>query len=204
MAIKLSHGYAILERTWKSGDVVDLDLPMPARRVMANAKVKADVGRVALERGPIVFCAEWMDNPNGKVRNLILPNDQALTADYEPALLNGVEILKGKAVSISRVQDGSSVKTQQDFEAIPYFAWANRGKGEMTVWLADSEANAIPPHKSLQDFMGETGAFRRGSIHYRGGGEKLFPTMRPIIVPRIIPATKSENQWMVMDTPMPI
>ena len=145
VAIKLSHGYAILERTWKSGDVVDLDLPMPARRVMANSKVKADIGRVALERGPIVFCAEWPDNPSGKVRNLNLPNGQALTADFEPALLNGVEILKGKAVSISRASDGSSVKTQQDFEAIPYFAWANRGKGEMTVWLADSEAGAPAP-----------------------------------------------------------
>ena len=92
-----------------------------------------------------MFCAEWPDNSNGKVRDLILPRDQTLTADFEPALPNGVEILKGKEVSISRASDGSSVKTQQDFEAISYFAWANRGKGEMTVWLADSEASVPAP-----------------------------------------------------------
>jgi uncharacterized protein len=139
VAIKLDKGYAMLKRTWKNGDVIELNLPMPVRRVVANENVKADTGRVALERGPIVFCAEWPDNPNGKVRNLMLPDDQALTATFEPALLNGVETVEGRAFSVSHGADGSLVKTEQDFKAIPYFAWANRGKGEMTVWLPDSE-----------------------------------------------------------------
>jgi uncharacterized protein len=141
VAIKLNDGYAILDRAWKKGDVIELNLPMPVRRVVANENVKADVGRVALERGPIVFCAEWPDNPNGKVRNLMLPDDQSLTATFEPALLNGVETVKGRAFSVSRSADGSLVKTEQDFKAIPYFAWANRGEGEMTVWLPDSESS---------------------------------------------------------------
>ncbi len=138
MAIKLNQGYATINRTWKSGDVIELNLPMPVRRVVANGSVKADIGRVALERGPIVFCAEWPDNPNGKVRNLMLPDQQPLTATFEPSLLNGVETVAGRAFSVSRSADGSLVKTEQDFKAVPYFAWANRGKGEMAVWLADS------------------------------------------------------------------
>ena len=145
MPVKLDRGYVHLTRSWKAGDVIELNLPMPVRRVVANKNVQADVGRVALQRGPIVFCAEWPDNPGGKVRNLILPDDEPLTARFEPALLNGVETITGKAFSATRDADGRLVKTEQAFKAIPYFAWANRGKGEMEVWLADSESSARVP-----------------------------------------------------------
>jgi uncharacterized protein len=138
--LKIENGYVSLDRKWKNGDVIELNLPMPVRRVVANEKVKADAGRVALQRGPIVFCAEWPDNPNGKVRNLILPDDQPLAATYEPSLLNGVETIEGRAFGVSKDADGSLIKTEQDFKAIPYFAWANRGRGEMAVWLAESES----------------------------------------------------------------
>jgi uncharacterized protein len=124
---KVKNGYANLRRLWKPGDVVDLNLPMPVRRVLANSNVKADAGRVALQRGPIVFCAEWPDNPGGKVLDLTLPDDRVLTAQFDKQLLNGVEIIKSRAVNAD--------KKEQDFTAIPYFAWANRGPGQMTVWL---------------------------------------------------------------------
>jgi hypothetical protein len=137
--VKLDKGFVHLNRSWKPGDVIELDLPMPVRRVVANEKVKADVGRVALQRGPLVFCAEGPDNPDGKVRNLLLPDDQPLTAAFEPALLNGIEVITGKAFRVTKDASGQLVKTEQDFKAIPYFAWANRGRGEMAVWLADSE-----------------------------------------------------------------
>jgi len=143
--VKLDKGYVSLKRSWKSGDVIKLNLPMPVRRIVANEKVAADRGRVALQRGPIVFCAEWPDNPGGKVRNLFLPDDRLLAAQFEPALLNGVETITGKAFSVTRGEDGQLVKTEQDFKAIPYFAWANRGKGEMEVWLADSQSGAAQP-----------------------------------------------------------
>jgi DUF1680 family protein len=109
---------------------------------VANQNVEADAGRVALQRGPIVFCAEWPDNPNGKVRNLLLPDDQTLTATFQPSLLNGVETITGKAFGISKDENGQLAKTEQAFKAIPYFAWANRGRGEMAVWIADSETSA--------------------------------------------------------------
>ena len=113
--------------------------------MLANDNVKSDVGRVALQRGPIVFCAEWPDNPNGKVRNLILPDNQSLTATFEPSLLNGVETIEGRAFSATKNADGSIAQKQQDFKAIPYYAWANRGKGEMSVWITDSDSSVRIP-----------------------------------------------------------
>ncbi|HEV2330386.1 MAG TPA: glycoside hydrolase family 127 protein [Verrucomicrobiae bacterium] len=121
------NGFAKLRRSWKPGDVAELNLPMPVRRVVANPNVEADSGRVALQRGPIVYCVEWPDNPAGKVLDLTLPDDQLLTAQFEPQLLNGVEVINGRALNAN--------KEERDFKAIPYFAWANRGPGQMTVWL---------------------------------------------------------------------
>ncbi len=137
VSIKMNEGYAVLDRTWQPGDRVDLDLPMPVQRVEADSRVRADANRVALERGPIIFCAEWPDNPGVKVRELVLPANQPLDAQFEPNLLNGVEILKGRALMPGEDSGGAQTNRLVAFKAIPYFAWANRGKGEMIVWLKD-------------------------------------------------------------------
>jgi DUF1680 family protein len=117
--IILEDGYAVLNRTWKKGDVIQLELPMPVRRVLAKEQVAADQGRVALQRGPIVYCLEWPDNPGAKVRETVLTDGEPLTAQFEPDLLNGVETIEAGHL-----------------KAIPYFAWANRGKGDMEVWIS--------------------------------------------------------------------
>jgi hypothetical protein len=123
---------------------------MPVRRMLANDHVAADRGRVAIQRGPIVYAAEWVDNPGGKVRNLLLPDDAKLTAEYRPSMLNGVEIVTGKAVALSYDAQGQVVKHEQDLTMIPYYAWANRGRGQMTVWLPDSETAVHPlPYPSV-------------------------------------------------------
>jgi uncharacterized protein len=142
--VKLDKGYADLTRTWKKGDTISLDIPMPVRRVLANNYVAADRGRVAIERGPIVYAAEWVDNPDGKVRNLMLPDSVKLTAEYRPSLLNGVEVVNGKAVALAFDAQGQVTKREQDLTLIPYYAWANRGRGQMAVWLPDSDAAAHP------------------------------------------------------------
>jgi len=142
--VKPDKGYVTLSQTWKKGDAIELDMPMPIRRVVANDQVAADRGRVAIERGPIVYAAEWVDNPNGKVRNLMLPDSARLTAEFKPELLKGVTVVKGKAVALATDAQGKVLRTEQDFTAIPYYAWANRGKGQMMVWLPTSEANAKP------------------------------------------------------------
>ena len=142
--IKLDKGYVALTRTWKQGDTIELSLPMPVRRVAASEQVTADRGRVALERGPVVYAAEWVDNPNGKVRNLMLPDSAKLTAEFRPDLLKGVEVVKGRAVALSKDAQEKTLRAEQEFTAIPYYAWANRGRGEMMVWLPTAEASARP------------------------------------------------------------
>lgn len=148
--LQIDKGYVSIARTWKRGDTIDLTLPMPVRRVVANGQVAADRGRVALERGPIVYAAEWPDNPNGKVRNLMLPDRAALRAEFKPALLNGVTVVKSKAVALAYDAKGAVTKTEQEFTAIPYYAWANRGRGQMLVWIPNTETSAKPlPYPTL-------------------------------------------------------
>lgn len=138
------NGYVTIERTWQAGDVIELDIPMPIRRVVAHPNVEADRDRVALQRGPIVFAAEWADNPNGKTRNIVLPDANRLTTEFRADLLNGVQVIRGRSFGLARTQSGSVTKTEQDFMAIPYATWANRGRGQMNVWLARTDAAARP------------------------------------------------------------
>ena len=142
--LNIDKGYASLKRIWKQGDVIELSLPMPIRRVAANERVEADRGRVALQRGPIVYCAEWPDNPRGHVRNLMLADNANLTAEFNPGLLGGVTVIKGNAAALAYDEQNKVVKNEQEFTAIPYYAWANRGPGEMIVWIPSSEAAARP------------------------------------------------------------
>jgi len=137
-------GYVTLNREWKTGDMIALDLPMPVRRIAANYQVAADRGRVALERGPIVYAAEGVDSPTRKVRNLLLPDDAKLTAEFKPHLLNGVEVLEGEAISLAYNAEGKVVRTRVKFTAIPYCTWANRGRDEMVVWIPDRQSAARP------------------------------------------------------------
>lgn len=138
--LKIEKGYALVTRTWRSGDSVELSLPMPVRRVAAHEAVEADRGRIAVERGPLVYCAEWTDN-DGRVSNLVLPDGSALTAEARPDLLGGVTIIKGEAEAVS--EKGGKVFTEKKtVTLIPYYAWANRGKGEMAVWLAREPSKA--------------------------------------------------------------
>jgi uncharacterized protein len=140
----VTNGYATFARTWRAGDTIDFTLPMPVRRIVANDQVAADRDRVALQRGPIVYAAEWVDNPNGRVRNLVLPDASALTAEFRADLLNGVEIVKGQAVALAFDADGKVRRSEQPFTAIPYSTWANRGRGQMIVWLPRTDAVAKP------------------------------------------------------------
>jgi DUF1680 family protein len=142
--LTVTNGYVAIRRTWSPGDAIDLNLPMPIRRIVANDQVQADRDRVALQRGPIVYAAEWPDNPNGKVRNIVLPDANPLTAEFRPDLLNGVEVIKGRAFGLAYDETGTLHKTAQPFMAIPYATWANRGRGQMEVWIAKTDAAAKP------------------------------------------------------------
>ncbi|MBK5270237.1 MAG: glycoside hydrolase family 127 protein, partial [Bacteroidia bacterium] len=133
----MENGYAVLNRTWKKNDMVEVNLPMEVRRVIANEKLEEDAGKIALQRGPIIFCAEWPDN-NGRASNIVLPANTVFTTEYKPEMLNGITVLNGQATAIITDTKENKVNTvKQPFTAIPYYAWANRGKGEMTVWFPE-------------------------------------------------------------------
>ncbi|HPG41240.1 MAG TPA: glycoside hydrolase family 127 protein [bacterium] len=123
---EMQKGYAVIQRDWQAGDVIELNLLMPVNRVIANENVQDDLGKVALERGPIVYCAEWVDN-GGKALDLALADNAVLSTEYNPDLLGGVTILKGEALN--------NVGKKSTLTAIPYYAWSHRGPGEMSVWL---------------------------------------------------------------------
>jgi DUF1680 family protein len=127
-SLEMDDGYAVARRAWQPGDQVELDLPMPIRRVVAHVNVEADRGRVALQRGPLVYCLEHPDVPGGNVHDLILPDDSQLQDAWREDLLDGVQVIIGRVL---RATDGGTV----EFSAIPYYAWAHRGPGEMAVWL---------------------------------------------------------------------
>jgi uncharacterized protein len=134
--LAIENGYVRLQRTWRAGDVIELDLPMPVRKVLAHDFVRDDKGRVALERGPLVYCAEWPDN-GGSALNVVIPDGAQLQSEFRPDLLNGVAVITGQVSAITRGDDGASVKSvPHNLAAIPYYSWANRGLGEMTVWMA--------------------------------------------------------------------
>lgn len=133
----MKNGYAVISKKWKKNDKVELTLPMDVQRVMANASLQDDNGKVALQRGPLMYCAEWADN-GGKAGNIIIPKGTAFTNQFEPTLLNGVVVLKANIKSVNIDEAAQTISTQnKTMTAIPYYTWANRGKGEMTVWFPE-------------------------------------------------------------------
>lgn len=130
---KIENGYALINRTWKKGDVAEVDLPMDVRKVVANENVKEDIGKVVLQRGPVIYCAEGVDN-NGRAANIIIPNNTNFTSEYKADMLNGITVLKSEVPKVL-VDNDQVLTVKQSFTAIPYYAWANRGKNEMMVWF---------------------------------------------------------------------
>ena len=117
------------------------ELPNTTAYMHANPLVKDDLGKVALQRGPVMYCAEWADN-NGKTSNIVVPTGTQLAASYQPQLLHGVETLPATVPVVLVAANGTSVSTTpRRLVAIPYYAWANRGRGEMTVWFPSTLTN---------------------------------------------------------------
>ena len=171
--VDLEMGYARVEREWKNGDVIQLNLPMPVRKVLANEQVADDRGMVALERGPIVFCVERADNPNG-VFNLVIPDNAELQFAYRGDVLGGIVEVNGKAEALSRGADPVSlVRRQENFTAIPYYAFGNRGQGEMAVWLARDESKAfVPPQPTIASTARPSSSVGNGTVAENYPGRK--------------------------------
>jgi DUF1680 family protein len=138
-------GYLTIARRWEKGDAVDLELPMPAERVYAHPAVRADSDRVALKRGPLVYCVEEVDNPGGPVQRLKLPRRAALKAEQRKDLFDGVVTLTAEGSRVSDAGwDGNLYRTEPPAEktakitALPFYIRDNRGKGSMMVWVPEA------------------------------------------------------------------
>jgi len=126
-------GYITIDRTWKSGDSITIDFPMDVRKIVADTRVKQDRGRVAIARGPIVYCAEWPDCDGGSALEQLIDTRAAITSATEPTL-GGVTVLNTVARRVTNPRADA-----KRLRLIPYFLWANRGNGQMNVWLATRE-----------------------------------------------------------------
>lgn len=130
---KTANGFALLERTWKKGDKISVIFPLDIKEIIAREEVKSDSGRIAFSRGPVIFCVEETDN--GKVRNISVDKEPDPSFEFRSDLLAGVGTISFKGFD--------SAGKEKKYFAIPYFAWANRGKGEMIVWLKKHSNNKM-------------------------------------------------------------
>lgn len=124
-------GYVHLKRSWQAGDIVTFTLPMPVRRVRAHPRVEHDAGKVALMRGPLVYCLEAVDHPGQDIFQIALPRSASLAAEPRADLLGGVTVIAGEALAAGK---------PVPLVAVPYYAWANRDKGPMLVWIREQPA----------------------------------------------------------------
>ena len=131
----LAKGYLPITREWKKGDVVSLHMDMTPRTVKADSRVSADRGRMAISRGPLVYCAEWADN-QFDVMHFVIDAKPQFTLTDAPTLAGGVKKLAATGTLLEAGADGKLTATPRAITLIPYYAWCHRGPGRMQVWLA--------------------------------------------------------------------
>lgn len=145
VAYKMVKGYAMIERKWSKGDKLSLILPMETQKVLANTKVKDDAGKFAFQRGPMVYCLEGPDNKDGLVQNIMVDKNATAQVVFKKDKLNDIDQLEVPGSSTKRKLNSDDLEhTEQKVVAIPYYAWANRGPSDMSVWIPYEAAAARP------------------------------------------------------------
>lgn len=132
---QIDNGYLTIDRKWKKGDNIDIHFDMKPRLVKANANVYDDYGRVAVERGPLVYCAEWADN-DFDVFHFILNKNTAFTVNDKPKLLGGIKEVTANGLVFTTDDNGKVSVDNKIITLIPYYVWCHRGPGKMIVWMA--------------------------------------------------------------------
>ena len=134
--IQTEEGYAVVSREWKRGDKIEIEFPMPVRKVIADERVKEDNEKIAFQRGPLIYCAEWPESNSGNVLDLVVKKDAAVTTEFEPSLLNGIQVIKTSGFETKKTLDGKvEMLGEEPVKLIPYALWNNRGAGQMRVWF---------------------------------------------------------------------
>jgi DUF1680 family protein len=141
VATRVESGYLVVEREWKKGDQILYDLPMQVNRLVSSANLKFDNNRVAIQRGPMVYCVEGADNDN-KAWDFIVPSTVDFEVSDQTILDEPIKALSAIVPVMTVSADGNSMQMERKkITAIPYYTWANRGKNEMQVWLPTSIKN---------------------------------------------------------------
>ncbi|MNI13284.1 Non-reducing end beta-L-arabinofuranosidase [compost metagenome] len=142
----VEQGYCVIRRVWNAGDTIELKLPMEAHRVYAHPELRADAGKTAIQRGPLVYCLEAADNGT-PLNSIALHESAPFTEHFEDSLLGGAVVVKGQGSRIEQAgwSGGLYSRAKAPVEAatitaIPYYLWGNRGSGEMKVWIPESKA----------------------------------------------------------------
>ncbi len=163
---KVEKGYAVITRKWKKGDKMELSLPMSVQHVFANNKVNDDKGRFALQYGPIVYCLEGADNKDSVVQNIVVDTNSVVNVSFNAGMLNGINVLTMQGAAAKR-QLGSNelITASQKVTAIPYYAWNNRGAGEMEVWIPYTASVSRPtPAPTIANTSKISGSIKSRSL----------------------------------------
>jgi DUF1680 family protein len=135
---EVKDGYALVEREWRNGDEVQYEMPMPIRSIVSRDELMQNNGRIALQRGPLVYCVEGADN-DGQAWNILAPISTNYSTEKFSILDEQVISLVAELPTVNVAADGLSITTQKKkVRAIPYYTWCNRGSNQMQVWLPTS------------------------------------------------------------------
>jgi DUF1680 family protein len=136
--VKIELGYAVLKQPWKTGKELILNLPMKPFVIKGNPKVKDQVGKIAIQRGPFIYCLEQADNSGVNFSKITFSENPKITSKFEPELMDGI-------VRLSVAAQGTK---DIELKLIPYYAWANRDAGEMKVWLPTQKVDSNASDKN--------------------------------------------------------
>lgn len=169
---KIEKGYLCLKENWCAGDTLTIDIPMPVRKIKMNEKVYNSCNKVALQRGPIVYCVEQADNKDSYLFNFIIDDKAPIEEKFETNLLNGVVSLTVKGQELIKKNNKEQL-IPKVLKAIPYYTWDNRGANKMLVWIPENKKGAIIEPKSTI----ASEATATSSVPWTGGVNDQFEPM---------------------------
>ncbi|MFA5588495.1 MAG: hypothetical protein WC987_06970, partial [Mariniphaga sp.] len=133
---EIKNGYAVLSKKWETGDKIDINFPYEIRKIKAHPEIEDNKEKMALQLGPLVYCTEWADYEKTGIPNIYLDPKENLSFGFRPGKLGGLNTITGEASILKKGEGPDKGEFYPiKFTAIPYYAWAHRGKGEMTVWI---------------------------------------------------------------------
>jgi DUF1680 family protein len=191
----MADGYAVITRKWSTGDRVEFELKMEPRKIIADQRVWADGNKIAMQRGPIIYCAEWADNNTGNILNMMVDEGAEFKEETDSSLAKGVVVLKSQGYQTKRNLRGGVDKLKPEpLKLIPYYLWNNRGQGQMMVWLPVSEFVTRPLPAATLAF---TSSVKSSKVQadYKAVFDQIIPLYPGDRSPSNLNWWPAHNQW---------